>query len=199
MPFDGIVVKCIAKELSDTITGGRIDKIYQPERDEIIINMRAKGQNLKLLLCANASYPRIHLTKSTKENPQNPPMFCMILRKHLSGGKISGVEFHDFERIISIHIKSINELGDEASKKLVIEIMGKHSNIILVDDGGKIIDSIKHVDFEMSRLREIMPARPYTFPPSQDKTSPKSLDVSLLFEKAKEQPNSGFRDTFLRT
>ncbi|HHV29061.1 Rqc2 family fibronectin-binding protein [Acetivibrio mesophilus] len=187
MPFDGIVVKNAVNELSDALTGGRVDKIYQPEQDEIIINLRSKGQNLKLLLSANASYPRIHLTDITKENPTNPPVFCMLLRKHLSGGRITEIEFHDFERVITIHIETINELGDLTLKKLVVEIMGKHSNIILVNSDNKIIDSIKHVDSDVSRVREVMPARPYSLPPSQDKTSPLALNVELLFSKAKEQ------------
>lgn len=186
MPFDGIVVKSVVDELSDALTGGRIEKIYQPEPDEIIINLRSKGQNLKLLLSANASYPRIHITGASKENPSNPPVFCMLLRKHLSGGKITRVEFHDFERIITIHAENISELGDLTLKKLVIEIMGKHSNIILVNSEDKIIDSIKHVDSDVSRVREVMPARPYTLPPQQDKTSPRLLDTALLFREAKE-------------
>ena len=189
LPFDGVVVKCLLNELSDTIIGGRIEKIYQPEQDEIIINLRSKGQNLKLLLSANASYPRIHLTEHAKENPSNPPVFCMLLRKHLSGGKITEIEFHDFERIISIHIESISELGDITPKKLIIEIMGKHSNIILVNSENKIIDSIKHVDSDISRVREVMPARPYTFPPKQDKISPQLLDASHFIEQAKNHGN----------
>ncbi|HOM02126.1 MAG TPA: NFACT RNA binding domain-containing protein [Acetivibrio sp.] len=187
MPFDGIVTKNVVNELTDVLTGARIDKIYQPEQDEIIINLRAKGQNLKLLLSANASYPRIHFTDVTKENPVNPPVFCMLLRKHLSGGRITQIEFHDFERVVTIHIETINELGDLTLKKLVVEIMGKHSNIILVNNENKIIDSIKHVDSDISRVREVMPARPYTLPPSQDKTSPLALNVDLLFTKANEQ------------
>jgi predicted ribosome quality control (RQC) complex YloA/Tae2 family protein len=99
LPFDGIVVKCIVNELSEVLTGGRIEKIFQPESDEIIINIRAKGRNLKLLLSANPSYPRIHLTDSSKDNPLAPPVFCMLLRKHLSGGKITGIEFHNFESL----------------------------------------------------------------------------------------------------
>lgn len=181
MPFDGVVVKNVVNELSDALTGGRIEKIYQPEPDEIILNIRSKGQNHKLVLSANASNPRIHLTGVSKENPSTPPVFCMLLRKHLSGGKIIGIEFHDFERIITIHAENVSELGDLTLKKLVIEIMGKHSNIILLNSEGKIIDSIKHVDSDISRVREVMPARPYTLPPKQDKTSPEALDTDNFF------------------
>jgi len=199
LPLDGVVVKCVVNELSDAVIGGRIEKIYQPEQDEIIIYLRSKGQNLKLLLSANASYPRIHLTDQTKENPSNPPVFCMLLRKHLSGGKITGIEFHDFERIISIHIESISELGDITSKKLIIEIMGKHSNIILVNSDNIIIDCIKHVDSDISRVREVMPARPYTFPPEQDKTSPRLLDVMQFIELVKKYGSSSISKYLLKS
>ena len=177
MPFDGIVAKCIVNELSEVLTGGRVEKIFQPEPDEIIINTRAKGQNLKLLLSASANYPRIHFTESSKENPAAPPVFCMLLRKHLSGGRFVGVEFHDFERIITLLVESTNELGDTSVKKLIIEIMGKHSNIILLNAENKILDAIKHVDNEISSVREVMPARPYLLPPAQNKTSPESLNI----------------------
>lgn len=182
MPFDGIVVKNIFTELSQILVGGRVDRIYQPEYDEVLINVRAQGKNLKLVISANPSYPRIHLTQNTKENPSSPPVFCMLLRKHLTGGKITEVSFHDFERIITLHIDNIGELGDLTQKKLVVEIMGKHSNIILLNSDDKIIDSIKHIDKDISSVREIMPARPYSLPPMQNKISPKELDIDLLFE-----------------
>mgnify|MGYP000875204500 CR=1 FL=1 len=182
MPFDGIVVKSVVKELSGLLQGGRIEKIYQPEADEIILNIRAKSRNFKLVMSASANYPRIHITEDSKENPANPPMFCMLLRKHLSGGKIIDIEFHDYERMVTIHVESLNELGDLTAKKLIIEIMGRHSNIILTNSEDKIIDSIKHVDSEVSSVREIMPARLYTLPPAQDKISPGSLDIDLFVD-----------------
>jgi predicted ribosome quality control (RQC) complex YloA/Tae2 family protein len=184
LPFDGIVVKNVVAELSNKLIEGRIEKIFQPEADEIVLNIRAKGQNLKLVMSANANYPRIHVTEISKDNPAVPPAFCMLLRKHISGGKIMSVEFHDYERIVTIHVESINELGDIATKSLIIEIMGKHSNIILTNSEGKIIDSIKHVDNEISSVREVMPARQYVLPPSQNKTSPDILDVDLLINQA---------------
>ena len=122
MPFDGIVTKCVVDELRDKLVGGRVDKIFQPERDELLINIRAKGENLKLLLCANPNFPRIHLTSVSKENPAVPPVFCMLLRKHIGGGRITDIVFHDFERIVTICIEAVNELGDVVTKKLVIEI-----------------------------------------------------------------------------
>ncbi len=187
MPFDGVVAKNVVMELSENLVGGRIEKIYQPEHDEVLLLVRAKGQNLKLVLSANASYPRIHVTNLSKENPINPPVFCMLLRKHISGGKIIKVEFYDYERIISVHVEALNELGDITYKKLLIEIMGKHSNIMLLNDADIIIDSIKHIDSDISRVREVMPARPYILPPGQDKTNPETLDIDSLFENDKDQ------------
>ncbi|NLD48557.1 MAG: fibronectin/fibrinogen-binding protein, partial [Clostridiaceae bacterium] len=155
--------------------------------DEVLMTIRAKGQNIKLVISANANNPRIHITEASKENPQVPPVFCMLLRKHLSGGRINGIEFHDYERIITMYVENISELGDYTLKKLIIEIMGKHSNIILLNNEDKIIDSIKHVDSEISRIREIMPARLYMLPPPQEKTSPENLEVDLLFENMQTQ------------
>jgi len=180
LPFDGIVAKCVVKELSGLLEGGRIEKIFQPEPDEININIRSKNSNYRLLLSANPTYPRIHITGASKENPSSPPVFCMLLRKHLAGGRIIGFDFNNYERIIGIRIESANELGDISVKKLIIEIMGKHSNIILVNPENRIIDAIKHVDSDVSSVREVMPARPYTPPPAQDKKTPEEIDTEVL-------------------
>lgn len=207
MPFDGIVTKCVVDELRDKLIGGRVDKIFQPEKDELLINIRAKGENLKLLLCANPNFPRIHLTTVTKENPSVPPVFCMLLRKHIAGGKIIDILFHDFERIVTICIEAVNELGDVVTKKLVIEIMGRHSNIILLNSEDKILDAVKHVDRDISSVREVMPARQYILPPQQDKQNPveidaaafiKSLDKPLNVEKAVLGAIKGFSPLLCR-
>lgn len=190
MPFDGIVAKCVVEELTGKLSGGRIEKIFQPEADEIFINIRAQNTNYKLVLSASANYPRIHITDASKENPASPPVFCMLLRKHLAGGKILAFEFHDYERIIGMQVESANELGDISVKKLIIEIMGRHSNIILVNSENKIIDAIKHIDNEISRVREVMPARPYILPPGQDKTSPEALVPGILLENCQESKNA---------
>jgi predicted ribosome quality control (RQC) complex YloA/Tae2 family protein len=189
LPFDGIVTKCAVEELSSKLTNGRIEKIFQPENDEIYLSVRANGENLRLVLSSSANYPRIHLTDTLKENPSNPPLFCMILRKHLSGGRIVSFNFNDYERIVQIKIESTSELGDSSIKTLIIEIMGRHSNIILVNSDYKIIDSIKHVDNDISRVREIMPAREYSPPPSQDKLSVDFIDTKTLIEKASAADN----------
>lgn len=182
LPFDGVVAKCVAEELTEKLVGGRIDKVFQPENDEIVINIRVKGKSLKVIASASPNYPRVHITEFSKENPDAPPMFCMLMRKHLSGGKITGIEFHDYERIITVLVESLDELGDVTVKKLIIEIMGRHSNIILIDNQNRILDSIKHVGSDISRIREVMPGKEYALPPAQNKTSPTEVDVERLFE-----------------
>ncbi len=182
MPFDGVVMKCVALELNKELVGGRIEKIYQPMRDEVILHMRSNSGQRKLLLSANPSNPRIHFTASTGPNPDKPPMFCMLLRKYISSGIIRNVISHDYERILEIYIESMNEMGDIVLRRLIIEIMGRTSNIMLINESGLIIDSIRHVDFEMSRVREVMPGREYSLPPTQDKVSPEQLDINELME-----------------
>ncbi|HEY8348378.1 MAG TPA: NFACT RNA binding domain-containing protein [Clostridia bacterium] len=177
MPFDGVVAKSIVQELTGELAGGRIDKVLQPEADEIVLVVRARNKNRRLLLSASPRYPRIHLTETVKENPPVPPAFCMLLRKHLTRGRIISFEFNDYERIIGINIEAASELGDISQKKLVIEIMGRHSNIILLNEAGRILDAIKHVDSDISSVREVMPARQYILPPPQDKVSPSALDI----------------------
>ncbi|WP_250277789.1 Rqc2 family fibronectin-binding protein [[Clostridium] colinum] len=172
MALDGFAISNIIYELKNNIMGGRVDKIYQPEKDEIILQIRNKGTAYKLLLTANASSPRIHFTTIQKENPINAPLFCMVLRKHLSSGKIINITQPNFERIVNIHVESINELGDYSVKTLVFEIMGKHSNIILIDDKNNILESIKHISFDKSSVREVLPNRTYVLPPAQNKKNP---------------------------
>ncbi len=172
MAFDGMVIRAITEELNTLLSDGRIDKIHQPEKDTITIGVRTRSGAYRLLLCANPSYPRVHLMSSAMENPQSPPMFCMLMRKHIGGGKIKCIEQPGFERIIRIHIESYDEMGYLSEKTLVCEIMGKHSNIILLSKEEKIIDSIYHVDFSVSSVRQILPGLIYTLPPSQEKQNP---------------------------
>lgn len=186
MPFDGVVAKSVADELNQNITGGRIYKVYQPQKDTLLLYIRANNRNIRLLLSCNANTARIHMTELEYENPASPPMFCMLLRKHLIGGLIAGVEFSGYERILGLRIETDDELGDRSTKKLIIEIMGRHSNIILLNEGGKIIDAIKHIDQDINRVREVMPARTYILPPSQDKADPSSLDVQAFVQSISE-------------
>lgn len=176
MAFDGITVSAIKAEIEDKILGGRIDKVYQPEKDEIILGIRSMGQAYKLLLTSNASNPKFHFTQTNPSNPMTPPLFCMVMRKHLQSGKIIKIEQPDFDRILNIYVESLNELGDYSVKKLVLEIMGRHSNIILTDENNTILDCIKHIGHDTSSVREVLPGREYTLPPSQGKINTLELD-----------------------
>jgi predicted ribosome quality control (RQC) complex YloA/Tae2 family protein len=188
MPLDGISAKCLALELNHQLQDARIDRIYQPERTDILLIVRARQENLRLLLSANPAAPRIHLTREVRENPAEPPMFCMLLRKYLSGARIMSVETPDYERIFIIRLATQNELGDTLEKKLVVEIMGRHSNIILLNQDLKIHDAIVHVDPSISRLREIMPARTYQLPQNQHKAAPDVVLAQLRAGQFSLQP-----------
>ena len=182
MALDGFVVAALTHELKTELCNGRIDKIYQPEADEIILTVRSGGKNHKVLLSANSNYPKIHLTHSVKENPTTPPNFCMVLRKHLIGGRIIDIIQPQFERMIKIIIESLDELNVLKSKELIVEIMGKHSNIILVDcESNKVIDSIKRIPFDISRYRQILPGLQYSMPPSHDKMNPLEINSRESF------------------
>lgn len=174
MAFDGIVLRAVAHELMRTIAGGRVDKIYQPLPRDLLFTIRNRGRNYRLLLSANPSYPRVCLSERYKgQNPVEPPMFCMLLRKHLEGGRVTGIRQVDNERILLLDVENRNELGDISERRLVIEIMGRHSNIILIDpETHRILDGIVHVNFGTSRHREVLPGRPYIAPPEQGKISP---------------------------
>lgn len=173
MALDGLVIAALVHEFNDLKSYNRIEKVFQPEADEIIIYIRGRGKNLKLLLSASSNYPRAHFTNQDKENPATPPNFCMLLRKHLQGGRIVDMQQPEFERIIKFRIESLDELNLIKSRELIIEIMGRHSNIILVDsENNIIIDSIKRVPLDISRYRQILPGLKYTMPPSSKKISP---------------------------
>lgn len=170
MAFDATVVRCLVGDLQKKIIGGRIDKIYQPEKDEITLGIRTFEESFKLTLSASSAHPRAHFTAVSKKNPQTAPLFCMLLRKHIGSGKITAVEQDGFERIIRISVESYDELGDLTTKYLIAEIMGRHSNIILTTADMKIIDCIKHVDFTVSSVRQLLPGLYYESAPAQDKT-----------------------------
>lgn len=172
MAFDGITIANITKELHDTLLGGRIYKIAQPESDELMLTIKNNSSQYRLLLSANASLPLIYLTKTNKPSPMTAPGFCMLLRKHLQNARIIGISQPGLERIIHLELEHLNELGDLCRKKLIVEIMGKHSNIIFCDDQNKIIDSIKHISGMISSVREVLPGRDYFIPQTQNKWNP---------------------------
>ncbi|MFC0558666.1 Rqc2 family fibronectin-binding protein [Halalkalibacter alkalisediminis] len=184
MSFDGFMTRAMTHELATLLTSGRISKIYQPYKTELVFTIRAKGKNHHLLLSANASFARIHLTTEKYDNPSSPPMFCMLLRKHLEGSLIEKIEQLDMERVIIFHIKNKDELGDETFKLLYVEIMGRHSNITLVDkESGTILDSIKHVSLAQSSYRTVLPGHMYKRPPEQNKANPFELDADGLLKR----------------
>ncbi|XWN51743.1 NFACT family protein [Anoxybacillus flavithermus] len=184
MSFDGVFTYAMTKELQRTLVGGRISKIYQPSSYELVFHVRSHGRNYKLLLCAHPTYARIHLTNETYDNPSEPPMFCMLLRKHMEGGIIEAITQVDFDRIIIIHVKARNELGDVCTKQLIIEMMGRHSNIILVDEQtNTIIDSVKHLSPAVNRYRTVLPGAPYISPPSHNKLNPLDATEETVLKK----------------
>ncbi len=169
MAFDGVTIAGIVKELKDQITGNRIYKIAQPEKDELILTIKGSCGQVRLLMSADASLPLIYLTDKNKTSPMTAPNFCMLLRKHLQNARIVSVTQPGLERVVRIELEHLNELGDLCRKYLMIELMGKHSNIIFCDDKNMIIDSIKHISGMVSSVREVLPGREYFIPKTQDK------------------------------
>lgn len=180
MAFDGIFLHQLKKELSVCLSDARIEKIYQPTRDELVLLVRKKGFNGKLFVCARPSFGKLYFTNQSLENPEAPPMFCMLLRKHLSGAKFLSINDNGFERMVTLCFENVNEMGDRVILKLVIELLGSKTNIILVGNDGLILDSTRRTGFDTDRL--IQPGAKYTLPPKQDKLSINS-ETSLLVEK----------------
>ncbi len=181
MAFDGIVTRAMVRELQDRILLGKIEKVYQPEADELVFHIHTKNGNVKLLASAGSAHARVCFITENPVNPPAPLAFCMLLRKHLQGGRITGITQKGSERIIEISLETLNELGFTMSKKLIFEIMGKHSNIVLVDiASGKIIDSIKRVSFDVNRVRQILPGMIYQYPPAQDKIPFREISAEQL-------------------
>lgn len=182
MAFDGIVTRSVVHELKEKLLSGRINKIYQTEKDELILNIYSNRNNYQLLISASSNNPRFHLTTSVKDNPQNPPMFCMLLRKHLTSGRILDIRQYENDRVVFIDISSLDELGNDNTLTLAIEIMGRHSNIILFNkDTNRIIDSIVRVTEDISRVRQVLPGLNYTLPPIQDKLSIFDIDYNTFY------------------
>ena len=176
MAFDGIITQVIAHELSNKLTYGKIEKIYQPGNEELVIQIHTHSGNVKLFASCGSCSARVCLTNEKYTNPKNPPAFCMLMRKHLQGGRITAIQQRDSERIIEMDIETQTELGFTVSRKLIFEIMGKHSNIILLDlENGKVIDSIKRLSIDINSYRQLLPGILYKYPPKQDKIPFKEL------------------------
>ena len=189
MALDGIVIANITQELKDTLLGSRIYKIAQPETDELLITFKTKEGQYRLTLSANASLPLVCLTKHNKPSPMTAPNFCMLLRKHLNNGRVLSITQPGLERIIDIEVEHLNEMGDLCSKHLIVEIMGKHSNIIFCDNN-IILDSIKHVSAQISSVREVLPGKPYFIPNTTDKLNPLEANMQSFCAILKTSPAS---------
>lgn len=183
MALDGIFLYHLKNEIAQFAIDSRVDKIHQPSKDEIIINLRSRQGSKKLLLSCNADAARIHFTEFPPENPAKPPMFCLLLRKRLAGAWVTDIEQDNLERILKINFSGTDELGDKTNYSLIIEIMGKYSNIIFVGNDGKIIDSMKRVDENKSHIREVLPGVTYVAPPKQDKLNIFTDDIEKIREK----------------
>ena len=189
MAFDGLFTRAMTAELQ-VLQSGRITKIHQPNALEVVLQIRASGANYKLLISIHPSYARVHFTEQAIDNPAEPPMFCMLLRKHIEGGFIQKVEQVGEERIFALTIESKNEIGDPTLRKLIVEVMGRHSNCILIDaENEKIIDSLKHLPPSVNSYRTVLPGNTYVAPPAQHKVNPYTVadsDVAAFFNEPKE-------------
>ncbi|MBR3953783.1 MAG: NFACT family protein [Oscillospiraceae bacterium] len=185
MALDGIMLSMLKNEIAEKLIGARVDKIHQPSKEELVISMRWNGGSGKLLVSASASAPRIHFTESAVDNPKNPPMFCMLMRKHLAGAKLVDIEQFGLERMLHLSFSTYNEFGDPVIVKLAVEIMGRHSNIMLIGPDGRIIDAIKRVTADMSSVRQVMPGMSYVFPPAQNKLNTLDIDGMELVARLK--------------
>ena len=189
MALDGIYLFSLWKELSNELIGGRVDKINQPEKDEVILTIKKDRKNVKLLISASSNYPRIHITNFNKQNPITAPMFCMVLRKHLNTSKIINIRQISTDRIIIIDFQSSDELGFNSVYSLIIEIMGRHSNITLVRErDSMVIDSIKHITPDINSYRVLYPGAQYVYPPESTKLNPFNFTLEE-FQKYIEENN----------
>ncbi|MEG2813075.1 MAG: aminotransferase class I/II-fold pyridoxal phosphate-dependent enzyme [Oscillospiraceae bacterium] len=189
MALDGMFLNTIVKEIKSAALNSRVEKISQPSREEVVISLRCRGENgsknesKKLLISANASAPRLHFTTISLENPASPPMFCMLLRKHLNTARLIDVTQNSLDRTINLVFEAVDELGDLTTAKIIIEIMGRHSNVILVNSAGKVVDSLKRITNELSSVRMILPGITYELPPSQNKINLLTCDINEILNK----------------
>lgn len=200
MALDGIFLHHLKNEVAEFAVGARIDKIYQPSKEELVLSLRSREGAEKLLLSCRANTAGMYFTKYPPENPAKPPMLCMLLRKHLCGGKILSIEQQGLDRIIKITVRSSNELGDEVLLTLVAEIMGRYSNIILLDDKGVIIDALRRVDENSSRVRRVLPGLKYEAPPAQDKLDILTDDIEKIkarISKSTKSPANAFQSAVM--
>jgi len=193
MAFDGVTIANVVSELKKELLGGRLYKIAQPEADELLLTIKQPTGQKRLLISAEASLPLLYLTDANKPSPMTAPNFCMLLRKHLQNGRITDISQPGLERIVHIGIEHLDEMGDLRSKTLVVEIMGKHSNIIFLSDDGTIIDSIKHISAAVSSVREVLPGKPYFVAQTQNKLDALSTDFDAFRDALAAKPQPAFK------
>lgn len=199
MAFDGMFLHKLCEEIKSVALNCRIDKIYEPSREEIVISLRAGGENKRLLLNAGANNPRIHFTKESIENPLSPPMFCMLMRKHIGNAKLVDVIQNELERCVYFKFETQNEFGDTVVLTLAVEIMGRYSNIILINENNRVIDSIKRIDDTVSSVRRILPGVTYEPPATQDKLSILKTEVDEIIKKIKTSNDVPLSKSLLNT
>ena len=180
MPFDAIFMTALARELRDTLVGGKVDKLYQPARDEAVLHMRAGKENVRLLLSASPAHPRAQLTKVPRENPETPPMFCMLLRKHFTGARLLELSQPSMERLLDFRFEALDELGDRVERRLVLECIGRKSNLIMLDGAGRITDCMRRADGDLSVKRPVMPGLFYTPPEPTGRLDPSAMPAEEL-------------------
>ena len=197
MAFDGITISCLKKELNDSLLNGRIYKIAQPETDELLLTIKTNNGQYRLILSASASLPLVYLTDKNKPSPMTAPNFCMLLRKHIQNGRIVAISQPSLERILEFTIEHLDEMGDLCQKKLIVELMGKHSNIIFCNQEGKIIDSIKHISSAVSSLREVLPGRDYFIPETTHKLNPLTTTKEEFYAHVYGQNTECFKALYM--
>lgn len=197
MPLDALCLSGVVAELKPILTGAKIDKVHQPGRDEMILALRLGRGNGRLLLSASPNHPRLQMTELSRENPDAPPMFCMLLRKHLMGGRILSVEQPHLERIVELRLEVLDELGDRKERRLILEAMGRRANLVLVDDQGRIVDCLRRVDGDMSAQRQLLPGLFYRLPPAMEKADPTALDGGEWLRQVEQAPGESRVDHWL--
>ena len=183
MPFDAVFLSAVTAELRTSLVGSRVDKVQMPARDLVVLQFHGPNGNGRLLLSASSNSPRIHLTREPLENPAQPPMFCMLLRKHLSGGRIVELRQPPMERLVDIVMDCTDEMGEQVQKHLILELMGRNSNLILCGADGRILDCLRRVDFEMSEKRQVLPGLFYHEPPTLEKQNPAEVSCESIVEQ----------------
>ncbi len=198
MALDGIFLRKVRNELMNEAVGLRVDRVNQPTKDEIVLNLRGRSVNKRLLICVRADSPRVHFTNYNIDNPPVPPMFCMLMRKYLQGALIKDVRQYETDRILFIDFDAANEIGDRIELTVCVEIMGKYSNLILIS-GNRIIDSIKRVDYTTSSVRQILPGLDYCLPPAQDKLSLENENISKITDRILSQRDKYLSSAIMNT